>query len=244
MKTHRPKSVRMVRFLLDSFLPDGCPLCGDPVPVDGTGGMFCKNCLLTMQFIHGNPCPVCGGDINGIFSKCPDCMASPARPWKRGYAVFRYNEGAAEAVRLFKYGGNVSLARPFGRLLAGVIEKPERYDAIVPVPLHWFRFLQRGYNQSVLLGEELSRRTGIPLVRGLARVRNTKHQAFLEKEERMKNIRGAFRVRNPETVKGCRLLLIDDVMTTGSTLAECAGLLTDAGASVDVAVIARRQTRL
>ena len=233
-----------MRFFPGFFLPERCPLCGKGIPADGIGGMFCRECLLTMRFVHGTPCPVCGGDINGIFSKCPDCMAAPARPWERGYSVFRYEGGAAEAVRKFKYGGNVSLARPLGRLLAGVVEKPERYDAIVPVPLHWFRFLQRGYNQSVLLGEELSRRTGIPLVRGLVRIRNTKHQAFLEKEERMKNLRGAFRTRKPETLKGRRILLIDDVMTTGSTLAECAELLTGAGAAVDIAVVARRQTRL
>lgn len=197
-----------------------------------------------MQFIHGKPCPVCGGEINGIFDICPDCLAEPRRKWVHAYAVFRYTEGAAEAVRLYKYGKRVALARPFGRLLAGTIEHPEQYSEIVPVPLHWIRFIQRGYNQSVLLGEELSRWTGIPLARRLKRVRNTKHQAFLEKEDRKKNIKGAFAVRKPEQIKGRRVLLIDDVMTTGSTLAECADILTKAGAVVDVAVIARRQTRL
>ena len=110
-----------------------------------------------MQFIHGKPCPVCGGDINGIFEICPDCLAEPERHWEHAYAVFRYTEGAAAAIRRFKYGNDVALARPLGRLLAGVIEHPEQYIEIVPVPLHWFRFLQRGYNQSVMLGEELSK---------------------------------------------------------------------------------------
>lgn len=196
-----------------------------------------------MQFIHGKPCPVCGGDLNGIFDICPDCLAEPKRKWEHAFAVFRYTEGAAEAVRRFKYGGDVALARPLGRLLAGVIDTPEVYSEIVPVPLHWIRYLQRGYNQSVLLGEELSRWSKIPLARRLKRVRNTKHQAFLEKEDRKKNIKGAFVVRKPEQINGKRVLLIDDVMTTGSTLAECADILTRAGAIVDVAVIARRQTR-
>lgn len=211
--------------------------------MDDSPDMFCKTCLMSMQFIHGKPCPVCGGDINGIFEICPDCLAEPERHWEHAYAVFRYTEGAAAAIRRFKYGNDVALARPLGRLLAGVIEHPEQYIEIVPVPLHWFRFLQRGYNQSVMLGEELSKWTKIPVVRRLKRIRNTKHQAFLEKEDRKKNIKNAFVVRKPEQIKGKRVLLLDDVMTTGSTLAECAKILTRAGAIVDVAVIARRQTR-
>ena len=242
MKAHRLPQ-RLVRFFLSLFLPERCPLCGEEPPMDDSPDMFCKTCLMSMQFIHGKPCPVCGGDINGIFDTCPDCLAEPARPWKRAYAIFRYTEGAAVAVRKFKYGKEVTLAHPFGRLLAGTIEHPEQYSEIIPVPLHWVRFIQRGYNQSVLLGEELSRWTGIPLKRRLKRIRNTKHQAFLEKEERKTNIKGAFAVRYPEQIKGKRVLLIDDVMTTGSTLAECAEILTKAGAIVDIAIIARRQTR-
>lgn len=211
--------------------------------MDDSPDMFCKTCLMAMQFIHGKPCPVCGGDINGIFDICPDCLSESERKWKHAYAVFRYTEGAAVAIRRLKYGNDVALARPLGRLLAGVIEHPEQYSEIVPVPLHWFRYLQRGYNQSVLLAEELSRWTGIPVARRLKRIRNTKHQAFLEREDRKKNIKGAFIVRKPEQIKGKRVLLLDDVMTTGSTLAECAKILTKAGAVVDVAVIARRQTR-
>ena len=243
MKTHRFLK-KSVRFLFSLFYPECCPLCGNEPPMDGSPDMFCKNCLMTMQFIHGKPCPVCGGDINGIFDICPDCLAEPKRKWNHAYAVFRYNEGAAEAVRKFKYGNETALAKPFGKLMAGVIPDPEQYAEIIPVPLHWIRFLQRGYNQSVLLGEELSRHTHIPLSRRLKRIRNTKHQAFLEKDARKKNIKGAFSVRKPEEIKGKRVLLIDDVMTTGSTLAECADILTKAGAIVDVAVIARRQTRL
>lgn len=212
--------------------------------MDGSPDMFCKTCLMTMQFIHGKPCPVCGGDINGIFDICPDCLAEPKRQWQKAYAAFRYTEGAAEAIRRYKYGKQVSLARPFGKLLAGTIENPSQYSEIVPVPLHWFRFILRGYNQSVLLGEELSRWTGIPVARRLKRIRNTKHQAFLDKDDRKKNIKGAFSVRNPEEIKGKKVLLVDDVMTTGSTLAECAKILIKAGAIVDIAVIARRQTRL
>lgn len=243
MKAHRSFQ-RLVRFFLALLFPERCPLCGEEPPMDDSPDMFCKTCLDSMQFIHGKPCPVCGGDINGIFEICPDCLAEPKRKWNHAYAVFRYNEGAAVAVRKFKYGNKVALARPFGKFMASVIPEAEQYSEIVPVPLHWIRFIQRGYNQSVLLGEELSRHTGIPLRRRLKRIRNTKHQAFLEKEARKKNIKGAFSVRKPDQIKGKRVLLIDDVMTTGSTLAECAEILTDAGAIVDVAVIARRQTRL
>ena len=241
---HKLLDLAAVRAFLSLIFPEKCPLCGKGNPADGSPDMFCKECLDTMQFVKGSPCPVCGGDINGIFEICPDCLAEPQRKWVRGYSVFRYTNGAAAAVRRYKYGNEIALAKPFGKLLAGVINSPEQYAEIIPVPLHWIRFLQRGYNQSLLLSLELSKWTGIPAVSRLRRVRNTKHQAFLEREDRLKNIRGAFRVRKPEQIAGKRVLLIDDVMTTGSTLSECAAILTEAGAVVDIAVIARRQSRL
>ena len=243
-KMHIPCLKRGVLFFASMIFFEKCPLCGEDIPFDGSDDMFCRNCLAGMYFVHGKPCPVCGGDNQGIFDVCPDCLAEPERKWERGYSLFRYTDEAAVAIRKFKYGRETALARPFGKLLAGVIDHPEQYAEIIPVPLHWIRFLQRGYNQSRLLGEELSRHTGIPVRERLRRIRNTKHQAFLEKDDRKRNIKGAFVVRHPEKIRGKRVLLIDDVMTTGSTLSECSSVLTDAGAVVDVAVIARRQTRL
>lgn len=241
---HNHSFLKVVHVFFSLFFPEKCPLCSTGDPADGSDSMFCKECLDSMQFIKGAPCPVCGGDINGIFEICPDCLSEPERKWKKGYSVFRYTDGAAVAIRKYKYGKEIALAKPFGKLLAGTITEPGQYAEIIPVPLHWIRFFQRGYNQSQLLAKELSRWTGIPAVNRLKRIRNTKHQAFLEREDRLKNIRGAFRVRKPEEIRGKRILLIDDVMTTGSTLSECADILSKAGAVVDIAVIARRQSRL
>ena len=231
-RAHNLQYHAVVRAFCSLFFPDECPLCGHGIPADGSpDSLFCKECLDSMQFISGQPCPVCGGDINGIFDICPDCLAEPERKWEKGYAVFRYSGKTAEAIRKYKYGKQIALAKPFGKLLAGTISNPEQYAELIPIPLHWIRFLQRGYNQSMLLAEEVSRWTGIPAVQRLKRVRNTKHQAYLDKSDRMKNIRDAFTVRKPEEIRGKRVLLIDDVMTTGSTLSECACVLKDAGAS-------------
>jgi len=203
--------------------------------------MFCADCLKKLPFITGRRCPACGGFLSGIFESCSDCLSSGERPWHAAYAVFSYRDAAAEAVRLFKFGKRTALAKPFGRFMAESLPDSSAYDFLVPVPLHWFRFLQRGFNQSLLLAEEVSGRTGIPVLNALYRTRYTRHQAFLNREERLKNIHGVFSLRSPETIRGKKILLIDDVMTTGTTLEEAVRMLLKSAAEVDVLVLARRQ---
>ncbi len=115
--------------------------------------------------------------------------------------------------------------------MAAALPLDERFDAIAPVPLHWRRQWQRGFNQSELLAKTLSQRSAIPLIKALRRVRSTATQAGLSNTARRRNVATAFDCRRPDAVAGKRILLIDDVMTTGSTAAACAAALKRAGAT-------------
>ena len=129
-----------------------------------------------------------------------------------------------------KYGKIQTLARPLGKLLARALPRERAFDLIAPLPLHWFKRWQRGFNQSELLAREVSRRTGIPVRRVIRRVRNTTAQAGLTNAKRRDNVARAFRAKPRQSLDGLRVLLIDDVMTTGATAGACAAALKKAGA--------------
>jgi ComF family protein len=145
-------------------------------------------------------------------------------------------------IHLYKYGRIRTLARPLSDFLAHALPLDERFDCIVPVPLHWRRRWKRGFNQSEFLARALARRSGIPMVKALARSRSTKAQAGLSNHARRQNVMKAFRAR---PVPGKRILLIDDVMTTGATATACALALKRAGAArVALLTVARADRRL
>ena len=128
------------------------------------------------------------------------------------------------------------MGNELGKLVAG-FHPPLTFDAIVPVPLHWTRKWSRGFNQSLILARSVSKSTDLPLFSVLRRVKRTKDQTHLSREERLANVRGAFRVT--KDVDGKKLLLLDDVTTTGATLEECRRVLAEAGAAqVSAAVVA------
>ncbi len=119
------------------------------------------------------------------------------------------------------------------------------FDLVVPTPLHWRRRLKRGFNQADLLARELSRTTGIPLLRALRKTKNTQVQSTLSGPQRRRNVKGAFRVKNAASISKKRILLVDDVYTTGATANACAKVLKDAGAqSVAVLTLARADRRV
>lgn len=130
------------------------------------------------------------------------------------------------------------------RYLASALPVDDHYDAIVPVPLHWKRRWRRGFNQSELLAKELSRRRRMPVVKALRRVRPTANQAGLTSAARRRNIAGAFQAKPGANLRGKRVLLIDDVFTTGATASACAAALKRAGAaSVSLLTLARADRR-
>jgi ComF family protein len=149
-------------------------------------------------------------------------------------AVGSYQGLLREAVHGLKYGRRRGLAPPLGELLARRLEPvlPEWWpDVVLPVPIHWSRRLRRGFNQAEMLADEVARIAGLrPDYSALARIRRTRSQVGLSGDARRRNLSGAFRVRYPAAVAGRSILLVDDVYTTGATLAECGRALRAAGA--------------
>jgi ComF family protein len=147
----------------------------------------------------------------------------------------------SRAIHRFKYGRDVSHARPLADLMTAVLRNVSGYDAIVPVPLHLARLRWRGFNQAVLLARPIARFWRIPLeALALRRSRPTAPQVGLGEAERRRNIAGAFEIRDSAAIRRRRILLIDDVYTTGATVEECSRIVLEGGAlAVDVAVVAR-----
>ncbi|MGD0776547.1 MAG: ComF family protein [Candidatus Solibacter sp.] len=207
-----------------------CRQCmGMPEPLSAE--FFCVGCRTPFQ----NSFPL---DAQG---RCALCRAG-LRGFDAAYSFGAYEGVLRQLIHLYKYGKVRTLARPLGGLLAQALPRDESFDAAVPVPLHWRRRLERGFNQSELLAREISRRTGIPVVRALGRVRPTPTQAGLSNSGRRQNVARAFRSRS---VQGKRILLIDDVMTTGATAGACASALKQAGARrVALLTVARVDRRM
>ncbi len=206
-----------------------------PQPLDAE--FFCVSCRT--PFLNAFP-----RDFEG---RCALCR-SGLRGFDAAYCFGSYQGVLRELIHLFKYGGVKTLARPLGDLMASALPPDEPFDAVTPVPLHWRRQWRRGFNQADLLARHVARLRGIPAIRPLRRVAATAAQAGLSNTARRKNVSAAFRARRgagwARRLKGKRILLIDDVMTTGSTAAACALSLKRAGAArVALLTVARVDRR-
>jgi ComF family protein len=225
----------------ENVLSFPCPYCG----VNPSGRekcLFCENCARKISFVTPPFCPSCGSDLDGVLEICGKCMKDDKRPWDKAVSVFRMQGEGKKTIHKLKYNDFPVLARPLGYLAAGELEKRNvKADFIVPVPLHWSRRFLRGFNQSALISRIIGEYSGIPLKQIMKRRRKTMQQASLDREQRKKNMSGAFSLVKDEILKNRTILLVDDVMTTGSTLASAAKTLLEAGAKkVNVLVMARR----
>jgi ComF family protein len=238
-------------FLLDEAR---CPACGAAWRREAGGaGSLCPACRESLEepgeARRGAACPGCGAwppMPNDTPLLCGQCLRQP-RPWNRMVAAGPYEGRLRAMILAYKFEGRLDLGRRLQELLLaaferGVADFPELAGCgvVVPVPLHPRRLLSRGFNQSREAARLLSARRGLPMVQeALCRVRRTVPQMELGAAERVENIRGAF-AADTGLVAGRNVLLVDDIMTTGATLEECARTLTRAGAArVDVIVLAR-----
>jgi ComF family protein len=229
------------------FFPIFCQECGRRLLTD-ENGYFCATCWELMPRIERPFCTVCGRPHRaavGLGTRsnfpCGQCIsAGPKRPVRRTYGVARYEGIMEKAIKLFKFYGKFRLAQPLGELMAAFAEQElecDRYDLVVPVPLHTVRERERGYNQARLLAETI---VGLfpraNVVNLLRRIRPTRVQSTIhDPRERRTNIEGAFAVDQELPPPKGHVLLIDDVVTTGFTVRENATVLLNAGAaSVDV----------
>jgi ComF family protein len=232
-----------LRFTLDVALPPLCPSCRAPLG-DGIG--LCASCWSKLSLIEPPYCARLGIPFTydpgpGLLSM--EAIAAPPA-YDRARAAVRYDDVARALVHGFKYGDRVDLAPMMGQWMARAgRELLAEADALVPVPLHWRRLWARRFNQSAALAGAISEIAGVPMLHGtLKRVRATPQQVGLSKDDRAHNVQGAFRVAPEQKadVAGRRLVLIDDVLTSGATVDTCARVLLRAGAArVDVLVFAR-----
>jgi len=243
----------VLRALFSLLFPDDCRICGRPLeavsripvcpkclaePAPLNAEFFCVSCRTPFQ--NGFPL-----DAQG---RCGLCR-SGLRGFDAAYCYGPYEGVLRELIHVYKYDRVRTLARPLGDLLWSALARDESWDLITAVPLYWRRRWQRGFNQSELLARDLAHRCGIPFVPLLRRVRSTAAQAGLSNHKRRLNVAAAFVCRGParnrEGLVGKRVLLIDDVLTTGATAGACAQTLKKAGARrVGVLTLARVDRRM
>jgi ComF family protein len=232
--------------LKNVFLPIFCCECGCALLTE-ENGFFCPACWTRSERIERPFCSVCGRPHRervgfgtaGDFP-CADCRGRRAAPYRRVWAACDYDGAIAEAIKRLKFNAKPRLAAPLAEEIRRYAEREmdvEGYDAIVPVPLHRVRRRSRGFNQAELIASALA--PCFPRARvdtSLRRIRPTRTQSTLTSPaERKENVRGAFAVERDRSFEGERILLLDDVVTTGGTVAECARAVLRAGAkTVDV----------
>jgi len=247
--------------LLDLLYPPKCLVCRTFGP-----DALCESCRAGFPPLEPPLCAKCGASAGGRL--CPDCGAGAAHHFAAARAAGRFGGTLREAILRLKYDGKRRLAAPLGAYLAEFLrtnpfatvptpqsphdpitpplnaptpEHPNTRKVIVPVPLHPSRLRERGFNQAALLAREVGQALDLPVLEaGLRRVRRTRPQVQLRPAERAANVRDAFAVPDPATLRGQTVLLVDDVITTMHTVDECARVLMDAGVRTVHVVAAAR----
>ncbi len=228
-----PQSLRnALRRISAPLLPGSCLLCA----ADSPHGLLCPACSADLPRLPVARCPQCSlPTTHG--ERCGACLKDPP-DFSRTIALFRYEFPVDRIIHALKYGHQLPLAAWLGARLAELANAAD-HDLVLPLPLHPERLHERGFNQSGEIARSLARALDLPLdVDSLTRTRPTPPQAALPLKERSRNVRGAFACA--ADLSGKRVLLVDDVMTSGATLRECARVIKLHGASgIAVAVVAR-----
>lgn len=216
------------RFLTDLFFPNRCPCCDGFIRWDK---LICGKCHSSIETVYKKACPVCGRE---------PCMCSGDNFYDRALVPLRYETLVKEGVLSLKRGNNKNFGEYTGKLLAGIMknEMPDlEFDMIMPVPMSPASFRKRGFNQAEIIAGEIASAFDIPLVTDVLIKQDTdSSQHYLNKSQRMKNI-SAIKIRETD-LTGKRIIICDDVITTGSTINRCARLLKNSGSETVFAAVA------
>jgi ComF family protein len=240
-----PTRVELVTRLLGAVLPVGCLACGEPLVERRSTLNLCPACRKGIRSLPAPACAVCSRPLAGYAGEaqghcCPACRASPPA-FERLLALWSYEPPVDTVLLALKFRRLDYLAGHLaGEILKGLAARLPVVEGVVAVPLHWRRQLLRGYNQAELIAGPIAKELGVPLLAVLAKRRATRPQSRLQRKQRMANLRKAFAVRRPDRIAGRRLLLVDDVATTGATLQSAASALKAGGASAVFALVVAR----
>ncbi len=235
----------IARQSVEFLFPASCPLCGARVSTDGE---LCGDCWSEFNWIGNPKCCRCGYPFPanldlGAHPLCPRC-ASGECPLDLIRAACTYDDVSRSAVLPFKHAGRILNANFMSRAMIWAMRDTSvRPDVVMPVPLAWRRLFHRGYNQAALLARPIARAYGVPMDLTSVRRRYRPDMGHKNAVQRAENIRGVFRVINPGAIRGRRILLVDDVMTTGATFSELYRVLMNAGASSVYGVVFCRVAR-
>lgn len=238
------RGITAFRGLAGLMLPESCAACANPdVSADG----LCENCNIRLLNLVALPyCPRCGATLGPNITPWDDgCKLCPT-PLPRFSRLFRLGPYAGPlrlGIQRVKYHREEALRHHLGTLLANVVsagQNPAPPQVVLPVPMHWWRRLSRGYDHAGMLARTLARQLNLPLGDELVRIRHTPPQPGLSRKARVENVRGAFGLTATAGIRGARVLLVDDVTTTGATADEAVRTLLEGGASdVRLAVLAK-----
>lgn len=232
--------------LASLFFPSVCALCSQEPP--RAESAICVSCAESIKRVEPPFCTRCGLPIPGLEllpdGLCGRCLADPPKVDRVRYGA-RYESALRDGLIRFKYYGALHTVPGLAEIAVETFRihfRAEDLDLIIPIPVHPSRLIHRGFNQAVILGQHLSAAAGLPMHRTVLRkIKDTPPQVGLPRAERLRNVRGSFGVARPADIAERRILLVDDVATTGSTIQEAAKVLKKAGAGkVDALVVALR----
>lgn len=236
----------LFNIILDFLLPTTCSYCRSRL-IDSPYPFLCRDCWNEFSFITCPICPTCGRPFGSEAAlsassghECSACRLDPPA-FDQAVSVGEFEGPLREAIHIFKYRPCLSLGPHLGTWMASGLRLVSEVDCVMPVPLHVSRLRHRGFNQSLILAHKVAGSHGLSLsYDNLVRIRPTRPQVDLSVEERHKNVIGAFSLRRPSEVEGRRILIVDDVFTTGATMNECASVLKLAGAQSVIALTLAR----
>lgn len=237
---------RFLKKLLDLIYPRTCVHCDRSITDETSDLPYCRGCWETIRPLTGPQCSICATPFPSpsALSHSPDHHCAECREdipaFSRAFTPYPYEGILADAIQRFKYQKQTSLAAPLAGLIMEKLTTVQ-FDLVAAVPLHPTRLRTREFNQSLLLAQRIARFTQVPLlIDALNRSRDTLPQVGLSRKERAQNVRRAFHLSDPTPIKGKRILLVDDVYTTGATLREGSKILLKGGAKeVIVAAVTR-----